>query len=327
MRGAGGRPERRAGPQAERVRGATRTAPEPAGRGDLVLDTGEFSRMARVSKRTLRYYDSIDLFKPIRVDEGTGVRYYSTRQLADLNRILALKELGMSLDQIRRMLADDVSPDEIRGMLLLKKAEAEQALLADIQRFRSIEARLQNPDTYLMRGVVLKSVPRQPFLSYRSVLADRQLGKLSFTLMEEVPRRVGRDELGPFTSVMHGDAFDAERFDAELGFLLPRSGDLNVALPGDVVLTERTLPAVEDMASVVLVGGPSRYPAGFSTIGRWVEENGYEVVGPQREIFLETSATGDEDDMVIEIQFPVTRPLPDAQRLLSASTQPQGDDS
>ena len=90
-----------------------------------MFDTGKFSRLARVSKRTLRYYDSIDLFKPRRVDSETGIRYYSAEQFADLNRIISLKELGLTLDQIRRMLDDDISAEEIYGMLLLKKAEAE----------------------------------------------------------------------------------------------------------------------------------------------------------------------------------------------------------
>lgn len=60
-----------------------------------MFDTGKFSRMARVSKRTLRYYDSIDLFKPVKVNSETGIRYYSAEQFADLNRIISLKECHM----------------------------------------------------------------------------------------------------------------------------------------------------------------------------------------------------------------------------------------
>jgi DNA-binding transcriptional MerR regulator len=59
---------------------------------------GEFSKIARVSKRLLQYYDEIDLFKPAYTDPQTEYRYYSAKQLPTLNRILALKELGLSLD-------------------------------------------------------------------------------------------------------------------------------------------------------------------------------------------------------------------------------------
>ena len=61
---------------------------------------GEFSQIARVSGRLLRYYDSIGLLRPVRIDPATGYRYYSADQLPRLNSILALKELGLSLDQV-----------------------------------------------------------------------------------------------------------------------------------------------------------------------------------------------------------------------------------
>ena len=89
---------------------------------------GEFSQIARVSGRLLRYYDSIGLLRPLRIDPQTGYRYYSANQLPQLNRILALKELGLSLEQIGRMLDEKISADEIRCMLMLRNAELERSL-------------------------------------------------------------------------------------------------------------------------------------------------------------------------------------------------------
>jgi DNA-binding transcriptional MerR regulator len=105
--------------------------------------TGEFSQISRVSKRLLHYYDEIGLLKPAHIDQHTGYRYYSASQLSQLNRILALKDLGLSLDHIAGMMQADVSDEEIHGMLLMKKAELEQTLREDMQRLRGIEARIQ----------------------------------------------------------------------------------------------------------------------------------------------------------------------------------------
>lgn len=69
-----------------------------------MFTVGEFSKIAQVAKRLLRYYDQIGLFSPENVDDWTGYRSYSTYQLPQLNCILALKELGLSLEQIRLML-------------------------------------------------------------------------------------------------------------------------------------------------------------------------------------------------------------------------------
>ena len=49
---------------------------------------GEFSKIAQVSGRLLRYYDEIGLLIPESIDPETGYRYYSARQLPRLNRIL-----------------------------------------------------------------------------------------------------------------------------------------------------------------------------------------------------------------------------------------------
>ena len=79
---------------------------------------GDFSRIARVSCRLLRYYDEIGLLKPSATGSDSGYRYYTSTQLERLNRILVLKDLGFSLDEVTRIVADKVSADELRGMLV-----------------------------------------------------------------------------------------------------------------------------------------------------------------------------------------------------------------
>src|SRR5262245_60105925 len=131
---------------------------------------GEFSRIARVSSRLLRYYDGIGLLSPQRIDPATGYRYYSADQLGRLNRVLALKELGLSLEQVARMVDGKISTDEIRGMLMLKKAELERTLSEEAVRLRHIESRLQQIDeqgSLRDYDVVVKSAARQPYLSMR----------------------------------------------------------------------------------------------------------------------------------------------------------------
>lgn len=107
-----------------------------------MLRIGEFSRHSQVSVKTLRYYDKIGLLKPAWVDRFTGYRYYSADQLPRLNRILALKDLGLSLDQIGWLLDDEPSPAEIRWMLRMKRAEIRQQLADQQARLARVEARL-----------------------------------------------------------------------------------------------------------------------------------------------------------------------------------------
>ena len=108
-----------------------------------MLKIGDFARLCQLPVGTLRYYDDLGLLRPAHVDAGTGYRYYSVEQLPRLNRLLALKDLGFSLEQIARVLNDGVTPEQLRGMLMLARAEAEHRLHAEQDRLHRIEARLR----------------------------------------------------------------------------------------------------------------------------------------------------------------------------------------
>ena len=107
-----------------------------------MFSIGEFARHGRVSVRMLRHYDAIGLLQPACVDPVTGYRFYRAGQLADLNRVIALKELGFSLQQVQAILGDRVSAAELRGMLRLRQAEIRAQIDAETTRLNRVEARL-----------------------------------------------------------------------------------------------------------------------------------------------------------------------------------------
>ena len=73
--------------------------------------TGQFARLANVSERTIRYYDKIGLLKPSFVMEN-GYRQYSDLDLLKLQKILSLKHLGFSIDEIFPMVMDNTNLKE-----------------------------------------------------------------------------------------------------------------------------------------------------------------------------------------------------------------------
>ncbi|WP_228821629.1 MerR family transcriptional regulator [Nocardia cyriacigeorgica] len=108
-----------------------------------MLSIGDFARHGRVSVRMLRHHDALGLLRPDRIDPATGYRYYQAGQLARLNRIAALKDLGFTLEQVGRILDGQVDGAQLRGMLTLRRAELEQRIAADRARLVQIEARLR----------------------------------------------------------------------------------------------------------------------------------------------------------------------------------------
>jgi DNA-binding transcriptional MerR regulator len=269
---------------------------------------GEFSQIARVSGRLLRYYDSIGLLRPVRTDPQTGYRYYSAAQLGELNRILALKELGLTLDQVRRMLGDKISAEEIRGMLMLRKAELERSLAEEAGRLRHVESRLQQIDeqgALKDYDVVIKSAAPQPFLALRATFP--RLEDVMATLHDvarTVSARVPAPARAHMVVVAHSD-FDDLDLDLEIGFGLTRELKRNVLLPDRRELTTSELPAAATLATIVRTGPLDQSHLAFGALGIWMEANGYSIAGPCREVFLNGLFT--PADTVMEIQFPVTK--------------------
>jgi len=272
---------------------------------------GEFSRIARVSGRLLRYYDSIGLLSPRRIDPATGYRYYAADQLTRLNRILALKELGLSLEQVAGMVDDKISTDEIRGMLMLKKAQLERSLSEEAARLRHIESRLQQIDeegALSNYDVVVKSAAAQPYLAIRRTFptmddAIAMVGDVARAVTARIPDSA-RDAL---VVVAYSD-FEEEDLDLEIGFALSRPTNRSVALPDRSELAMTELPGVDSLATVARRGPKHQSHLAFGALGLWMEANGYAMAGPSREVFLELPfQRPEQEDIVMEIQFPVTK--------------------
>jgi len=126
-----------------------------------MIRIGDFSKLSRVSIKTLRYYDDVGLLKPTHVDGMTGYRSYAIEQLARLNRILALKDLGFSLAEISELLDENISSEQLRGMLRIRQSEAQKRVRDEQERLERIETRLRQielEDKMSQYDVVIKQV-------------------------------------------------------------------------------------------------------------------------------------------------------------------------
>lgn len=82
--------------------------------------TGEFAKKAGVTLRTIRYYDVKGILKPSYYNES-GYRFYSDEDFIKLKKILALKYLGLSLDEIEAIENDDFERNHLKNYLKLQK--------------------------------------------------------------------------------------------------------------------------------------------------------------------------------------------------------------
>jgi DNA-binding transcriptional MerR regulator len=262
---------------------------------------GDFSRLTQVTVKALRHYDSLGLLKPEHTDPFTGYRYYSGAQLPRLSRILALKDLGLSLEQIGPFLDRDLSAEQLKALLLVKQAETRRAIAAEEERLARIEARLRQIDTgnALPYDVVVKPIEAQRAAAIRRVLPTRAA---IATLFRELAQYQMRHRL-PVSDrlvIWHDPDFREADVDAEAAFVT--SGPIAAEEP----VREIELPAAAAMACVVYRGPASGIgPACLAVLG-WLETNGYRVAGPERVRSIERAPRPGEDD-VVELQYPVEK--------------------
>ena len=272
-----------------------------------MLKIGEFSKLAQVSVKTLRYYDELGLLRPDWVDRYTGYRYYALSQLPRLNRLLALRELGFPLAQIERLLREDLPIGELQRLMKLRQAEiahqvqAEQARLARVAaRLRQIEQEGRQP----RYEVLVKPIRPQQVAGIRDTIAGyRDIGGLIAELRSYLAGRgIAADPLAPCLAIY----YDAEYRD--------RGADVEVAVPlegrvrGNAGVAVHELPGSPATASLVHTGGYDRIPGAYRALVAWTQANGYRASGPNREIYLQgfdADAGADPSSFVTELQFPV----------------------
>ncbi len=270
---------------------------------------GDFSRLSRVSVKTLRYYDEVGLLKPVKVDRFSGYRFYQVEQLPRLYHILALRDLDFSIEQIGHLL--DANPDGEAGqrrmliaMLEQKRSEIEQRLSADQERLRRLDARLkqiEQEDQMSTYDVVIKKIAPLQVASVRDIIPSYpEQGHLWSELYHGIEAK-GVQFNEPCLTVYHSDE---PEIDAEVCQLL--SGP--VQAHGRVQVHE--LPAVDSMAATTHHGAFVTIGQAYDALLKWIEASGYRITGACREIYLKPPAqAGSQTDpeTITEIQFPVAR--------------------
>lgn len=266
---------------------------------------GDFARHGTVSIRMLRHYDAIGLLRPAHVDPFSGYRFYSGTQLARLNRVIALKELGFTLQQVRSILDEQVSAEELRGMLRLRRAELAAAIEADAARLARVEARLRTIESegrMSSEDVVVKRVEpvRVAELSGSAAgFRPEDISPVIQPLYQDLFRRLGDAGVQPTgPSIAY-----YERLEDKV--VVHAGVQVAVDPSDDYGFQVVDLPAIDHAATIVHRGSMDDVMPAVQALGRWIDENGYRSTGHSRELYLVYAE--DKADWVTEIQEPVEK--------------------
>jgi len=257
-----------------------------------MLNIGDFARFAGVSVRMLRHYDALGLLVPTSVDPSTGYRRYDPSLLPRAHQLVALKELGFSLEEVGDLL--EGGPDELRQMLSKRRAELREQITADRARLGEVERRLR-----LMEGDTME-------LHY----SQRPLPALDVTqLVGSAPEQAG---IGPVIGPLFGRldaAATAQGIAMEPGVAwYDLTGDgirFGACVVGEVEgegFERATLDAVPRAVVTTYTGPLAQIGEAWQAVGNHLAERGLQPDGICREVYHESP---DDGPWRIELQQPV----------------------
>jgi effector-binding domain-containing protein len=236
-----------------------------------------------------------------------------------VHRIVALRDIGFGLEQIRQILSQDISVEELRGMLRLRRAQIEQAVGEEQDRLRRVEAHLRALEwsgiTELQDIVIKKTEPIRVAKASADGLTHADIGAAFGRLLPQVLAHLEAAGAKPGISVAvyqddGGTAPEGELM-SHAGFAI---GDHDV--PDSEAVRVVNLPAIE-VAAAIYRGGADGIMAAWEALVRWIDDSGYRLVGDCRELYHEWQ-DDDQAGNIMELQQPLAR--------RPASSSPEHDD-
>jgi DNA-binding transcriptional MerR regulator len=261
---------------------------------------GPFARLAGVSPKVLRTYDALGLFRPVWLDRDTGYRFYSPAQLPELRRIAALRDVGLGLAEIRRLVAGGA---DLREALGRRRAELEAERAEIDRRLAALDIRVRDGTSFGAADldVVVRPIPAEA-VAVRDVAADES-GETAYHELESHVRDAGRRARRPPGAIVpDGDAWE---------IWVPVTGPV---APTDRIAYRRLDPC--RAATLLVRGGYEGLGTARSALERWVTAAGLEPAGPLRIVYLQFGAerelrvpagyvVEEATDFVTELQLPV----------------------
>lgn len=266
----------------------------------FMLTIGEFSKISRVSAKTLRYYDQIGLLKPEYVSRESGYRYYEVSQLRDMLLISRLKQYRFSLPEIAAVIAKKDN-GYLSALIQSKKAELSSQICDQqrtlLQMEQDIE-KIERCENIMQSNYLIKTIEFQP----KNIFSLRQ--KMSLQNFDEVFGKLfaglGKARLrpaGPCLSIYHDEEFNRECTDIEVGVIISAESGENV---------RKLDPGLCCFATHI--GPYDDFTPCYTALAEWIEREGYTISGPPIELYIK----GCEDNVqpteyVTEIYFPIKK--------------------
>lgn len=251
----------------------------------IKLSIGEFSKLCCVTVKTLRHYEKIGLLLPSEVDAWTGYRYYTLDQMQKMLKIMTLKNLGFSLEEIKEFFDRDFHEPN-QEELQEKIEQCEQELAQVKKRLKQLKAlaNFQKKKEKMKEEIYFEKLPAIIVASHREVIPNWEaLGKLCYMVIGPEMQRLGCvcPEPGYCYTIDHFDEYSAENIDVEFCEQVMEMGE-----DSDIIQFKQ-IPEVPMAVCKKCFGPYDRLPQHYMEIFAYLDKEGYKITGKPRASYVD----------------------------------------
>lgn len=264
---------------------------------------GAFSKMTKTTIKTLHYYDEIGLLKPAFIDKETSYRFYTTEQLIKLHKIIALKQIGLSVNEILSIL----SGTDIENILMLRKKEIESELnnLKSQLSFVKTVLAENKEDMFMNYQAVIKELPE-------CIVYSKKLIVPNYDSYFKVIPQIGKEitKINPNLKCITPEYCFIVYLDGEY-----KEKDISIEFCEAVekIGTETDSIKFKKIQKVravtVMHKGPYKtISKAYAYLFDWIKKNDYIVIDCPRESFIDGIWNKENDnEWLTELQIPITK--------------------
>lgn len=259
----------------------------------------EFSILAKTTVKTLRYYDKEDLLKPYFIDSKTGYRFYETEELVLLSKIISLRQLGISIPDIK----DILNKKNVNQILNRRKKEIEDSLQTNIDQLSRINYMLEG---YNMKYEVTKKELPEVTIYYKEGIIKDFSELTNFILSSEKECRSTNPNIKCITpDYCYVNYLDHEYKETNIKVRYAQAV-VEAGIPNETIKFEKLKPV--EALSIYHKGPYQDLREAYSFIIKYIKDNGYQISEPIRERYIDGMWNKENPkDWLTEIQVPVIK--------------------
>lgn len=265
---------------------------------------GEFSKLSKTTIKALRYYDTEGLLQPEEIDPFTGYRMYTTKQLVELQRIQELRQIGLSIQELKQIIIEG-SP--VEDILEQRRAKVIAEIAYGQEQLSRIEFMLMNQreDVMMNYQATIKKIPEVIVYSTKRKVASVMdyfeiIPPIGAKVMAKYPDLKGTTPEYCFIKYLDGEYRDKD-FNIEFCEAVDKLKD---------DFEDITFKKIEatTVVSTFHKGPYTTTSKAYAFLMKWIEENQYKAIDVPRESYIDGIWNKEsEEEWLTEIQIPISK--------------------